>query len=77
MFIRLFDSKTNVDMLLGVAEIVAVKEYFVNSDRERIEGARSVVMTRPLNDKANKTHDYFVAETINEIEERIEKALSQ
>lgn len=76
MFIRLFDAKTCVAMLLSVKDIIAVKEYRLNDDeRDPIANARSVIMTRPLGEDARKTHDYFVSETITDIETLITNSI--
>lgn len=73
MFIRLTDAKSNVNMLLSVREILVVKDYIVNGTP--IENANTVVMTRPINGEEGVTHNYFVSETLTEIESLIETAL--
>lgn len=76
MFIRLFDQKNSSNMLVPLTDIVIVKDYMVNEDNPTmILGARSVVMTRPVGEQSKRTKDYFVAESVDEIEQLINQAL--
>lgn len=73
MFIRLYDARSEVNMLLSVREILAVKDY--SPKDEPIDGANSVIMTRPVDSGSNATHNYFVLETVSQIETLILEAL--
>lgn len=73
MFIRLTDARLDVAMLVPLREIIVVKDY-IPSDSP-VENAKSVVMIRPINEGATLTHNYFVTETIDDIERLMVEAL--
>lgn len=75
MFIRLRDAKTNVNMLLSVKEILAVKDYIHNG--ESVIAAKSIVFTRPTDEDQGGTHNYFVEESLNDIEALLDNAIDR
>lgn len=76
MFIRLFDARANANMLLNMREIITVKDYITNSNETPIPNVKSVVMTRPLGDQII-THNYFVSESVTDIEGLLTNAIDQ
>ena len=74
MFIRLYDARANSNMLLSVREILVVKDYLTDGGTV-IEGAKAVVMTRPVDRESGATHNYYVSETVDDVESLIATAL--